>query len=518
MNRAVLQLAPPCCCYLRQNRYIQEYCNLNIRITFLSVSTRLNPSDYFDLTPTPSQEAAFQNLTAFLGDSEHQVFTLKGYAGTGKTTLIRALLKYIKTLKRPVSLLASTGRAAKIAADLTGQPASTIHGHLYRFIKLDQDLDELEQQQGKPDVDQHGQIKMVFGACESALEPGAVYLIDESSMVSDEIDERGSFALFGSGKLLHDLLRHDADGKFIFIGDPCQLPPANMPFSPALTKGYMEASYQVKVKEFGLTQIMRQNADSGIISAAAKLRELYYRNPAWKYGYISVKGKSDIELHSNHLSLINTYVLKIRGNDFGGATLIAQTNRHCREINENVRTMLGRSSSRIQAGDLLMVTQNNYLVPLVNGDHVVIESVGQSEYRASMQFTSVRVRPLHKDETYDVLLLEDVIYSLGPNISSTQQKSLLIDFNRRMRDRKIKQKDTAFKDCMMKDPYLNSLRANFGYALTCHKSQGGEWDEVFLYLDNKIQGIPRPGLYQWWYTAVTRAKSRLHLVDDWFVK
>ncbi|AXJ02451.1 UvrD-like helicase C-terminal domain-containing protein [Cyclonatronum proteinivorum] len=475
-------------------------------------------TDIFDIRLTNAQGIGFQNLLSFLDEPQEKVFILKGYAGTGKTTLIRGLINYLKKQEKTVCLLASTGRAAKIAGDLTGAPASTIHSHLYKFTRLDKDLDELEKQELNPQTDQYGQIKMVFAAHESLLDPGAVYVIDESSMISDEPDDRTSFALFGSGKLLQDLIGHDPHGKFIFIGDPCQLPPANMPFSPALTKGYIEATYKVKAQEFELTQIVRQDANSGITKAASRLRELYFQNPQWRYGYLFLKGKKNVNLHTSHVSLLNAYIAQIEGDNFARATLIAQTNRHCKQINESIRRMLGRRSGRIEAGDLMMVTQNNYLVPLVNGDLVTIEAVGESTYRTGLQFTKVRVKPLNKEETYEVLLLEDVVYALGPNITTDQHKSLLIDFNRRMKALGLKQSQREFNDNMMADPYLNALRANFGYALTCHKSQGGEWDEVFLYLDNKIQGIPRPGLYQWWYTAVTRARKTLHAVDDWFVK
>jgi superfamily I DNA/RNA helicase len=164
-----------------------------------------------------------------------------------------------------------------------------------------------------------------------------------------------------------------------------------------------------------------------------------------------------------------------------------------------------------------MVTQNNYVAALVNGDQVIVKKIGAQENKCGLSFIQVEVEELFSKKTYELLLLEDILYSIGTNLNPKQHKDLMIDFFRRMQKKGIKQKDKMFKENMLKDAYLNALKAVFGYAITCHKSQGGEWDEVFLYLDNKIHGLGKPEIYQWWYTAVTRAKNNLHIVDDWFI-
>jgi hypothetical protein len=178
---------------------------------------------------------------------------------------------------------------------------------------------------------------------------------------------------------------------------------------------------------------------------------------------------------------------------------------------------LGKVSNQLEPGDILMVTQNNYLTRLVNGDIVEVIQTGQKEYRCGLSFVKVQVQELSSKETYSVLLIEDILYSMTTNLDKKQHKDLMVDYYKRMKSNGINQKDKAFKDRMLSDPYLNGLKAVFGYALTCHKSQGGEWSEIYLYLDNKIHGIPKPGIYQWLYTAVTRAKVRLHVVNDWFI-
>jgi hypothetical protein len=180
--------------------------------------------------------------------------------------------------------------------------------------------------------------------------------------------------------------------------------------------------------------------------------------------------------------------------------------------------MLYNNPERLIVGDLLMVTQNNYLVDLVNGDLVVVESIGDYERRANMTFIQVQVKELSAKKSYLLLLLEDTLMSLQPNITNEQHKALMIDFYYRMKEKKIHHKSELFKKMMQKDDYLNALRVSYGYALTCHKSQGGEWNEVYFYMDNKIQAMNPPGIYQWWYTAVTRAKKFLHVVNEWFVK
>jgi ATP-dependent exoDNAse (exonuclease V) alpha subunit len=179
---------------------------------------------------------------------------------------------------------------------------------------------------------------------------------------------------------------------------------------------------------------------------------------------------------------------------------------------------LYQNSGKICEGDLLMVTQNNYLSSLVNGDQILVKRIGKREYRCGLSFIQVEVEEIFSNVQCNLLLIEDILYSTDTNLNTKQHKDLMIDYFQRMREMGIIQKSKAFKDRMLKDPYLNALKCVYGYALTCHKSQGGEWDEVFLYLDKKIHGIPKPSIYQWLYTAITRAKENLYVVDDWFVK
>lgn len=473
---------------------------------------------YFNLPLKPQQNEAFHLLKDFIKEKNSKAFILKGFAGTGKTTLMSGLIGWLNEEEIKYSLLATTGRAAKILSNKTGAAAHTIHSHIYVFNELSDDLEKMSNLQKDLAVDDKGQISLLFGLRTISSTDDKIYIIDEASMVSDIQDKSGSFAEFGSGDLLNDILAFDQNGKYIFIGDPCQLPPINQSNSPALSSKYIKSKYGYNVQEFELKEIVRQKGNNGIIDASFKLRKLQENNPPVKFANLPVKGHSNINLHSSHVDLLNHYIDKISSEGYDDSTMIAQTNKHCSDLNKAIRTALHSSSLKLVVGDLLMITQNNYLSALVNGDQVVVRKIGDQEYRCGLSFLQVVVEELVSKNKFTLLIIEDILYSTGTNLNSKQNKDLMIDYFKRMQSKGISQKDKKFKDNMLIDPYLNALKAVYGYAITCHKSQGGEWDEVFLYLDNKIHGIPKPGIYQWWYTAVTRAKNNLYIVDDWFIK
>ena len=475
-------------------------------------------NDLFEFPLKSQQAKAFATLIEFLINKDKKIFILKGYAGTGKTTLMSGLIKWLQKEKTPFALLASTGRAAKILSDKTKTKANTVHSHIYVFNALSEDLEAMSSLQQDMAVDDKGQINLLFGLRTINSNTEKIYIIDEASMISDELEKSTSFAKFGTGDLLNDILTYDPNGKFIFIGDPCQLPPVHQQNSPALSASYISSKYRLSTEEVELTEIVRQADTSGIVEASLKIRNLYKSNPITKWATLPVKNHKNIILQSSHAQLLDHYISKIQTDGFEHATMICQTNKHCSDLNAIVRRTFHQTNDRLVRGDLLMITQNNYLSPLVNGDQVTITKIGTREYRAGLSFLQVEVEPIATKTSFSLLLIEDILYSNYTNLNNKQHKNLMIDFYERMKLNKVYQKDQQFKDNMMKDPYLNALKAVYGYALTCHKSQGGEWNEVFLYLDNKIHGLKKPGIYQWWYTAVTRAKENLYLVNDWFIK
>ena len=196
--------------------------------------------------------------------------------------------------------------------------------------------------------------------------------------------------------------------------------------------------------------------------------------------------------------------------------MLTNSNWKCQELNRKVRSELGRTGS-LQPGELLMVVQNSYVVPLVNGDQVEVCSVREDSYRAGMRFLSVEVRAIHSGDTFKTLLIADLLENNNASLSPKAFNALLIDFDMRMRQLHIKRKSQPYIVAMRSDPYLNALRAKYGYAITCHKAQGGEWQNVFLMIHKSVYGMRDASLYRWFYTALTRAKEHLHLHRDWWV-
>lgn len=477
----------------------------------------ISPPQYFDFPLKRGQQIVFQAAINFIETKDSKALVLKGYAGTGKTTLVGGLIKWLEVKEKPFELLASTGRAAKILSDKSKFKAKTIHSKIYKFKELDEDLEKLEILQNSLKADDKGQLNLLFELRSIQSDIEIIYIIDESSMISDIDQNNNSFARFGTGQLLTDLLNYDRKGKFIFIGDPLQLPPISQTLSPALSKEYLETSHGINVEELELTEIIRQNVNNGIVGTSLKIRKLYQSNPPLKYAKFPFRNQQNISICNSQADLINNYIIKLHTNEYEKSTLICQTNRHCANLNNIIRMALGRDKNGITEGDLVMVTQNNYLTGLVNGDLVLIREIGKREKRCGLSFVVVEVEELVNKNKYRVNLVEDILDSVGTNLNSKQHKDLFIDYYNRMKLKNIKQSDEAFTEGMMIDPYLNSLKGVYGYALTCHKSQGGEWENIYLYLDNKIHGIPKPGIYQWIYTAITRAKLNLTVSNDWYL-
>lgn len=473
-----------------------------------------------DIIFTDSQKRAYSKLMEFVMDEEAKIFILKGYAGTGKTTLMRKLVEEMNSRHEPYSLLASTGRAAKILANATGYETHTVHSEIYKFTDLNQDLETVANSREINDVDSTGQLYLNFELTTKShigqTKPH-YYIIDEASMVSDAVDKNATQAIFGSGQLLSDLFHYDSEGKFIFVGDICQLPPIMQTISPALTPKYIEDNFSIKTYESELTDVVRQSGDNDIAIASQRIRKLYYSPQSWKWAKFPLKGYKNIHLLGNQASLFTQYIKRIEKEGYNSATLIGFSNKQCDVITQIIRPSFGHTAALVEKGDLLLVTQNNLISGLMNGDLVTVEDIIIQEKRAGLTFLKVSVKELFTKRVYSQLMIADIIYSNQTNLTQSQQKELFIDFYYRMKDKGISQKSQAFKQNMMNDPYLNALRTVFGYALTCHKAQGGEWDYVYLDIPKSVPILPKPYVYQWIYTAMTRAKKGLYLVDDFWI-
>lgn len=479
------------------------------------------------ITLTQSQSSAFNKMQAFIQDRAQKVFILKGYAGTGKTTLMKFLIEYLREQKKMFKLLASTGRAAKILSDLTQSTdgASTIHSMIYSFKDLNQDLSDKNEKQ----MDETGQLYLIFepAKVDVSNDQECIYIVDEASMVSDKSEEVITQAKFGSGRLLQELLDYDmrAGSKFIFVGDPCQLPPIQESTSPALSADYFLQAFGISAKEAQLTEIMRQKGENQIVASSKNIRALYAQAPMSQdvYGANRVWGKlpfsSCCKFSVNVDELIQRYIKDIRMYGFDQSIFICRSNKDCLTISQFVRKELGMTDPVVQKGDLLMVTQNNLLCGLVNGDMVEVVSVSKHvESKGGQQFRNVKVKELFSKRVVSALLMENTLRSSKGNLDSIQQTELFREFILRMKDKGVTQKKKQmFNMYLREDPYLNALRCSYGYAITCHKAQGGEWPNVYIHIPRNFTLNPTKATYQWIYTAMTRAKESLFMVRDFYI-
>lgn len=488
---------------------------------------------------TKSQEAVLKQLKDFVFRSEDRVFILKGYAGTGKTTLMRFLIEALEKKEERYRLLSTTGRAAKILANHTDREATTIHSMIYRYKDFNKDLSNIDDK--KASVDETGQLFLVFEPTVLSTEDRnrVVYIIDESSMISDMEDQDITQAKFGSGRILKELLDYDpySESKFIFVGDPCQLPPILGTISPALTPAYFEQTFGLQCQEGNLTEIMRQ--DNSIIAAGAYLRKLWNTAPENENVYgtgvwgpaLQLSAYGDVKIHFDISEMEQLYLQNIHEKGYTDSTFICSSNANCMKMSQKIRSSLGFSGS-VQVGDLLMVTQNQLQTGLMNGD--MVEVVGLSAetertfktvqtpdgYQTELIFREIQVKELFTNKVYSTLLMETILNESQVNLNSRQQSGLFLDFVIRMKRKGITQKKDKeqFDKAMRLDPYLNALRCNYGYAITCHKSQGGEWNNVYIQMPRNITRNPTKNKYQWFYTALTRAKYSVHICKDFFIK
>lgn len=466
-----------------------------------------------EFNPSAQQAEALKQIRFFLNRPGHGVFILKGYAGTGKTTLLQQLGLELRKQKKEFVMLAPTGRAAAVLRAKTGIATATIHSELYRFSEIDGEPDKDE---GIPTEDEYGQMRLLFSLKMPEEEKEQLYIVDEASMISDEETESNGHTQFGSGQLLSDLLSVVGTNKIIFSGDPSQLPPVGSEDSPALNKGYMKALGKY-VEEYELTEILRQKQDSEILQLATAVRAQTQWDNFPKWVKLPAKAGEQIFL-MNQNDLRQTYIQHIEERGFEQTIAICHSNFQCSEINKAVRERLyGNPVIPVQEGDLLMITQNNYMVPVTNGDFVTVVSVGLRIQHAGINYIQVRIKIQLTEKEYDCLLCEEPLYNGKANLTQEQQRALMIDFSRRMRQKKIRPKSPKFQLALKEDEYLNALKANFGYAVTCHKSQGGEWDHVYFFLGSGMYNMQYPGLCRWWYTGITRARERLYIVKDWWV-
>lgn len=483
---------------------------------------------FSNLNLTNGQRDALKMIDNFLED-QSRVFILKGYAGTGKTTLIKGLVSYLNSLQKNFKVMAPTGRAAKVIQQKTSIDASTIHSGIYS-------MDKLKKQETEEDVSS-ASYTYKFKINETTY--SQVIIVDEASMISN-VNSENEYFMFGTGQLLADLFTYanifsdHLTTKIIFVGDPAQLPPVGMAFSPALDSQYLKENFHVEAAEFELTEVKRQDVDNGILKAATSLRKSLIA------GYFN-----DFDLRENGIDIYNptlsdfiTTYKKVEGKKI----VICYKNKTQKILNALIRNDKYGQDLPIQVGDIMIAGKNNYKNELMNGEFglvktiapnsisrkIAIKSKGGNGKRQEVSLSWRMITMLTSDEHGQIkqvegYLLENYLYG-DSDLTSIEMQALYIDFL--MRNENLKPTAENFPEILKNDPFFNSLMLKYGYVITCHKAQGGEWPNTFIFWDkggstsedsNDSNGI-RKGrtnndFYRWAYTAITRSSQRLFCID-----
>ena len=440
--------------------------------------------------PNEGQVELLQLLTRFiLSPKERKAFVLRGYAGTGKTSIMAALVKALGELQQSIVLLAPTGRAAKVLAHYAQKPAYTIHKYIYRQNKLGVDAFSLSDN----------------------LHKHTLFIVDEASMISGQRDN----PTFGTGVLLQDLIKYVYAGEgcsMLLLGDDAQLPPVGSELSPALDVSYL-LGYGLEITSYTLTQVARQALDSGILSNATAIREqISHPQQAFNYQYTS-----DFQLFngSDFIDLLEQAYKDVGAEE---TIILTRTNRRTNLYNQGVRARILWKEDAISAGDRLMITKNNYFwtkdyegIPfLANGDMMEIVRLRNWREMYGFHFVDASLRAIDYDWEIDLILWLDTLTTDSPEINQQLHRQLFEriseDYPELQRNRK------KLVETIYESPYYNALQIRFAYAITCHKAQGGQWKRVFIDPSNIPIEERDTSYYRWLYTAITRARETIYLL------
>ncbi|MBO5817343.1 MAG: AAA family ATPase [Paludibacteraceae bacterium] len=460
-------------------------------------------------TANEGQMELLDKLSRFItSPAPRKAFILRGYAGTGKTSIMAALVQSLKQLNQRFVLLAPTGRAAKVLSRYAGHPAYTIHKFIYRQKQLGEEVFTLNDN----------------------LHKYTLFIIDEASMISGVREAHG----FGSGMLLDDLVKYVYSGEgcsLLTLGDDAQLPPVGSIVSPALQTDYM-LGYQLDITSHTLTQVARQALDSGILHNATKLRNLALgttlpkeQNEVEELWRI-LEEKADIKTipHQELQELIEESHNEVGDEE---TILLTRTNKRTNIYNQGIRARILWREDEISSGDRIMISKNNYfwtekyenLPFLANGDMLEIVRLRNMREMYGYRFVDAQLRALDYDWEIDAVLWIDTLYSDSPEATQTMQRDLFSkiaeDYPELQRNKK------ELVKTIYQSPYYNALQMRFAYAITGHKSQGGQWKRVFIdpykgaTTDRSIVGDRNQearSFYRWIYTAITRATEQVYIL------
>ena len=459
----------------------------------------------FPHDPTSKQRKLLTLLSNFIfNENKNALFLLKGYAGTGKTTTIGAFVNSLWTAGRKSVLLAPTGRAAKVISLYSKKPAFTIHKKIYF-----------------PKKQSNGSVAFVL---QPNKHTNTVFIVDEASMIPDG---RQNQQLFDSSSLLDDLISYVYSGvncKLIFIGDTAQLPPVKLSVSPALEKDTLIYDYHKEVIEIELDEVMRQHEDSGILANATALR-LLLKNEDEKFQFDV--DFADIERLEDGYDIEDAIVSAYESDGVEDTAFIVRSNKRANEYNQQIRYNIRGQENEISAGDYVMIVKNNYFwLPesstagfIANGDICEVLKIFSIKELYGFKFAEVEIRMIDYPEMhpFETVLLLDTLTSESPSLTYEESNKLYQAVKEDYAHEKSNYKQFM---AIKKNVYFNSLQVKFSYAMTCHKSQGGQWKTVFIEQPYLPDGVSKE-YFRWLYTAITRAQEKLYLIgfkDDFFTE
>lgn len=455
----------------------------------------------YAFTPTAEQLVFCREMASFLSQRlDDQCFILRGYAGTGKTTSVAALVKALPMFGLKAALLAPTGRVAKVMSNYTGRKALTIHKRIYR-------------KRSAVSTDMSFQIA-------PNLAEYTLFIIDEASMIADEWNtQTGS-------SFLKDLMEFVYNGKncaAVFVGDTAQLPPVGSIDSPALNREYMMGNFALEVKVVELQEVVRQEKESGILANATMLRKLINEEQenadSVELPQFITKNYKDI-FRMTGIKLVEG--LEYAYHKFGieNSLVVCRSNKSANVYNQQIRARLLYREEELTGGDQIMVVRNNYFwLPdnesaafIANGDMAKVVRVRGEEERYGFRFSEVLLEFMDFPDAGQITckVMLDTLTAETPNLSYEQSNKLFEGLNEDYEH--IANKRERFK-AIKEDPYYNALQIKFAYAVTCHKAQGGQWDAVFVDQGYLTEDMIDLDFLRWLYTGVTRAKRELFLVN-----
>ena len=439
-----------------------------------------------------------EKLTNFVcNESDNQLFILNGYAGTGKTTLVSALVRTLKLFQKNCILLAPTGRSAKVFSVYSGQKAYTIHKCLY-WTKAQDGLREFTRRPNR---------------C-----PNTLFIVDEASMIADGSSDG---PMFGARSLMDDLFSYIFEGRncqLLLVGDDAQLPPVHCEESPALSIEYIQRNFDLNADSATLTDVTRQTHDSGILHNASRLR-LKMQDTDFSFPIFSVPAFADFQrVNGGDLEeLLNTLYSRHECDDI---VTITYSNKRAYLYNQEIRHRILYREEQLSTGDFVIAVKNNYFWIkddqevgfIANGDNMEIQSINKIQEMYGFRFADVTVRlcdyPNH--DSIDIKVILDSLDGEGPALSNEQSNQLFEEVSKDYAD--IPTKRERYQK-MKEDPFLNAVQIKFSYALTCHKTQGGQWPVVLLDQGIIKDGILTKSYFRWLYTALTRASQQVFLIN-----